>query len=340
MTDIIKNSKKIIGFVMYKIELYAQFDYLIKSLLKDNNFEVVIYAFSKEIKEKLNQENIKYIDNENDFMEKKIDYIFYQTPYEYLYPSFLSFTKISQRCKICYIGYGYNIIHGKLFDNCTLNTQFYDNCSIIFSENELNTNYFKEHFPDKNILTVGCPKTEFIKELQPKKSKVFTVLWLPRWHNNHVGICSFNEIKNFMVSLIKRYIKVIFRPHPLTNYDYSDLVNISKENNYFIIEKNQEYENSFSQSDILIADPTTLMAEYFATKKPIIYFKKRQDVFNEFGEDLEKGFYVATNTSDITKYIDNILLNNDYLKPKRLELYDKHYKPYLNVIENIKNNLN
>ena len=82
------------------------------------------------------------------------------------------------------------------------------------------------------------------------------------------------------------------------------------------------------------------MAEYFATKKPIIYFKKRQDVFNEFGEDLEKGFYVTTNTSDITKYIDNILLNNDYLKPKRLELYDKHYKPYLDVIENIKKNLN
>ena len=40
------------------------------------------------------------------------------------------------------------------------------------------------------------------------------------------------------------------------------------------IDKNIEYDDTFNEVDLFISDPSSMISEFFATKKPIIYTKK------------------------------------------------------------------
>jgi CDP-glycerol glycerophosphotransferase (TagB/SpsB family) len=72
-------------------------------------------------------------------------------------------------------------------------------------------------------------------------------------------------------------------------------------------------------SDILISDFSSMMVEYFATGKPIIY-THRTNLFNEYGIMLSEGLYWVQNIRELDETISMLLSGKDPLRKRREEL--------------------
>lgn len=149
---------------------------------------------------------------------------------------------------------------------------------------------------------------------------------------------------DFFLQLPKKYplVDFIFRPHPLLfvtlskdelwgrvkveNY-LSELlrnsnVTYSTEGNYFDI---------FINSDAIIHDCGSFLAEYFYTDNPQCYLLRSEEAINEeflsFGKEMLKHTYCVYNTTQVIKFIDNVVIaKNDYMKEQRLNFANKYIK--------------
>ena len=81
-----------------------------------------------------------------------------------------------------------------------------------------------------------------------------------------------------------------------------------------------EYFDIFKDSDALITDCGSFLAEYLPTKKPILRLVKLNNFrYNEIGEKLVKSYYKATNNNSINKFITDVVVNeDDVLRDNRL----------------------
>ena len=87
-----------------------------------------------------------------------------------------------------------------------------------------------------------------------------------------------------------------------------------------------EYFDIFKTSDVLITDCSSFLAEYFPTKKPIIFINRKDRApFDSFGNKIKKGFYEANNFNEVKLIIDNIYKNNDFLLKTRENILKKHF---------------
>ena len=122
----------------------------------------------------------------------------------------------------------------------------------------------------------------------------------------------------------------IFRPHPLSFENFLktgqlslselDLMgSVYQKSLNMVIDKGGGYEDTFVTSDILVSDMSTILFEYFATGKPIIY-THRVDHFNEFGKKLSEGFYWVKNSSELNNTLEMLISGHDPLKVKREEI--------------------
>ena len=92
----------------------------------------------------------------------------------------------------------------------------------------------------------------------------------------------------------------------------------------FMLDTNRDYYNSFNTADILITDPTSLIYEFFPTKKPIIYTYKK-DVFNNLGVELSKGLYWVHNQTELEDRLNVLISGKDSLLNKRKEILTHYF---------------
>jgi hypothetical protein len=272
------------------------------------------------------------------------DYVFFQTPYRN-FPDEWSIDYLSLISKICYVPYGGCIYAGDV-DEIVNPESFFSHASIVFKEDTYSKNKFEQRFGDKpwfndvSIFISGCPKLDFLVEdnsytgmfwRHGLQKGVKKILWTPRWHTSE-GNCHFFEYKQFFIDYCTCHQNVdfIFRPHPLSLQNFlktgelssSDLQAMEsayKISSNMAIEINCGYEDSFVTSDFLVSDMSTILFEYFATGKPIIY-THRVDHFNELGKKLSEGFYWVTNSTELHNMLDLLLSGDDPLKTKREEI--------------------
>ena len=81
----------------------------------------------------------------------------------------------------------------------------------------------------------------------------------------------------------------------------------------------KEYFDTIFNSDCLISDASSFIADYFMTGKPIIYCHKT-DMFNELSRKMSEGFYWAKNWEEVEKILNNLKTGKDELKEKRLQI--------------------
>lgn len=96
-------------------------------------------------------------------------------------------------------------------------------------------------------------------------------------------------------------------------------VQISTSGNYFDL---------FSESDGLIEDCGSFLAEYFYTGKPHCYLIKSQEdlrkIYTDFGIQCLDRCYKAFSQKDITDFIDNVILkHNDSMRDARMAFRDR-----------------
>lgn len=303
---------------------------------QENKIPIIINLLQNIITEKNITNDISSIIN------IPITHIFYKVCYNIFFPENLksyNIKKIFKNSKICFYNYGYSMVNHKFLDNVGYNSNFFDHCDIYFIENKLNKEHYKKNILNKNIkfFDVGCLKLDIIKEKKiKKKNDCFYIMWCPRWNITN-NLCSYNDYVDYFINFVNKNskIKLIFRPHPLTNYSISKIVNASKENNRIIIDNCDNYNKHFKYIDIFICDPSSMIAEAFYYLIPIIYTKKVNNVFTEFGNKIEESFYSVKNNNELDIEINNLLKNKDRKKHLRQKFINIFYNIYKNPINKV-----
>jgi hypothetical protein len=272
------------------------------------------------------------------------DYVFFQTPYD-VFPPEWSVEQVSMLARVCYIPYGTTLFRG-LVDDIAHPIQFFRSISLVFSESPLANDLFVARFKDqkwfdeKIVVLSGSPKLDYLTGKNSPDGKVWKrrlpkdikrIAWTPRWATWD-GTCHFFDYKDYFTKFCQNHLDVdfVFRPHPLCFQNFLKTGELTKaelermELAYsnslnMTLDRSAEYQNTFLTCDILVSDVSTMLLEYFATGKPVVY-THRLDVFNELGRKLSEGFYWVRNAVEMDQTLAMLLSGYDPLREKRNEL--------------------
>ncbi|WP_340153093.1 CDP-glycerol glycerophosphotransferase family protein [uncultured Marivirga sp.] len=138
-----------------------------------------------------------------------------------------------------------------------------------------------------------------------------------------------------------RHIQIAFKPHPILKNALYQRSDWGKERtdeyyNYWAINPNTQLEESdyvdlFIESNALIHDSASFMAEYMCTGHPVLFLKRSDDIrdrINSFGQKLYDLHYHSSSESEITEFIQDVILKgNDNRKSERDLFVEKTLKP-------------
>lgn len=322
--------------------------------------------------DKLNMQSIEGYDEINqdfkDLKEFKPDIVFYQQTW-YIPKSQLPL-EVSQYALACIITYGFFLICINGWRDLFAEHKM-GNFWKIFAESKYHKKFYEKagHFKFKDIITVtGYPKLDFYKEpidtryedlwkdkTIPKKPRI---IWAPHWSielNNALRMSNFMENYKFFLDFAKNHneYNFIYKPHPGLKYqcitehfmseqEYDDYLSFWDSLPNALVFDEGNYFDIFKTSDVLITDSSSFLAEYFYSKKPIIFLSKNsRSAFNSFGLELKKGFYELDSLNEMANLLKQLLIDKiDPLKPLREKIIKKNfYMPEPNIGQGIVNML-
>lgn len=189
-----------------------------------------------------------------------------------------------------------------------------------------------------NSIVFGYAKMDEMATIKKRERNRKKIIISPHHSITGIGLCSmFLDYAELFLELPKMYpdIDFVFRPHPLLtqalkHYDnarWSD----EKINNYFkqltknkncIYDQTGNYFDTFINSDGIINDCGSFLAEYLISGNPACYMLKDKNTaekhFNELGQKCLKHCYPAYSKDDILHFIDEVVINEkDPLKKNR-----------------------
>ncbi len=293
-------------------------------------------------------------ENDNWISLKKLgaDYVFYCRPYNHFMPKLYSARKVSKYARICVILYAYLLTEDIV--KVVMHKDFFPYVSIYFAESE----HTKEYFVKYNKLGCrlglqkgvfgGVPVLESLYQLEEQTSASwsyshndFRVVWSPRWTTDpKIGGSSFLPFhKDFLAFAEEnKDLDVLIRPHPLmfdnllntgkmTLEEIESFKQTCKETSNVRIDEEKDYISTLWQSDVLVSDISSIMTEYLAMGKPIIYVDWENDsVFTPAMQAMLDVCYVVHSFEEMSATVLNLKAGNDYLKDKRLEVAEKYFK--------------
>ncbi len=272
------------------------------------------------------------------FDSYRFDYIFYDEPYPVYHGDF-SITKIYKKARICYIPYGYSITDSEELTKIVMPETFFCYVSYFFKSTDVAEAFMKQlfkkvGFKNHTIVDLGYPRFDLydFKENVNKNGEV-SVLWIPRYTLPNINMAdpsaetSFFEFKDKIIDYAKtnRRVSWIIRPHPsaFSNFVKNGVLN-EKDVNFYLKTINEEknmridsikdYKFAFEESDILLADFSSLIIEYLLTGKPIIYCGN-PDAIQE--KQLIDAMYCVRNWDEIIDITEKLSNNDDPLLEKR-----------------------
>lgn len=274
--------------------------------------------------------------------ELEFDYVFFPRPYDIHLPEGLRSSDLVKFTRCCYISYGYSL--SDEFNDLNVNNSFFDNMYIIFGDSSyIQSLLYKKYKKscDKKIRYVeylGYPCLEKYLSLKPR-SKIKTITWTPRWsYDEKIGGSNFIEYKNEFISFCKtlpRDVSVIFRPHPLMFDELIKTEKITQEekDNYLkaldFLNVTVDYVSSIDfileKTDLLITDFSSIIMQFFLTKRPIIYCKKNIE-FNESGKKFEDFLYVSKSWSEVENRCEKLINDNDELLNDRIQFVANNFE--------------
>ena len=222
--------------------------------------------------------------------------------------------------------------------------------TAFFIETEKNLEFLKENqcIKGTNSFVVGYSKMDQLKTSNTKNSRK-KVLICPHHTVKPIGgllLSNFLNYKDFFLELPKKYpeIDFIFRPHPLlfpnllqygfwTNEQVNLYLDQLLENENVTYSTDGDYLELFAQSDGMIHDCGSFLAEYLYTEKPCCYMLKNpfqiKKMFLPIGEDCLNQHYKAYCADDITQFINEVILQEkDPIKENRVKFSQTVLKKY------------
>lgn len=276
----------------------------------------------------------------------KFDYVFFSRPYNAYMPKEYSSKNVCRYTKICSVLYAINMTEETR--DVVLNKDFYRNVYCYFAETMSAKNHNYKNF--KLAHKLGLQKTCFygmpaleqivnsIKEnsLSWKFSNnKFRVMWTPRWTTElHLGGSNFFTYYKWLITYAKERndIDFLIRPHPLMfdNFVNKGLMSAEEVENYkhqvselnnIEFDKEKEYINTFWESDVLVSDTSSMVAEYFVTGKPLVFCMSNMILEpEEHTKKILEGCYVVNNSTELKECLERLSRGEDILKGKRREI--------------------
>lgn len=316
-----------------------------KEYVNDGSFRYKAEDFSK-ISEMISQDFVESYDPESgkwlNLMQLQPDYVFYMRPYDYYRYEDYHIPVVSKYAKTCYIPYGMTIMGGEIEEFASPDI-FCKYLYYYFLDTPLRKPFVKNSYgresilSEERVLCLGYPRIDVMRqinetnEVRKKGNASFAILWLPRW-NTSENCCHFFDYKDKLArySIENERCNLILRPHPMcfqnflntgewTCDDLHELKCLYAQEPALELDISGDYTKSFIESDVLVADETSLIAEYYVSGKPIILCKKETH-FSKLMTALSEGIYIANNWEDLEATLSLLRSGVDPLKEKREEI--------------------
>lgn len=274
------------------------------------------------------------------------DYVFFQTPYR-LYADAWNVERVAVHARVCYVPYGCTLFSGAV-DSVSHPEHFFRHVWLTFTENPHGQRLFEDKFRAASwyraasFVLTGYPKLDHMLRSGPALGGVWKrpegegalrILFTPRWRTEE-GTCHFFDYKDVLFEFCRDRTdrELAFRPHPLclqnfvktgemTSSEVDALRSSYAEAPNMVLDESGDYRSTFLSSSVLVSDVSSMLFEYFATGKPIVY-THRVDVFNELGRTLAEGFYWVRDADELRNVLDRLQRGDDPLASKRRELID------------------
>lgn len=282
----------------------------------------------------------------NDF-SRKTDLVCFPTPYEGM--SLKNFEMeyfLKKDILTFYVNYAYSVL--KFVREVTM----IDSYSLywkVFVENKHNIKELNkyEKIKGKNAIVSGYCKMDDLYNQKIRKRKRKVIIIAPHHTVSDwklLKISNFLKYAEFFLKLPKLYpqIDFIFRPHPLliVQLKKPEVWGIKKTNKYFekmesypnvLYSRGGEYFDMFVNSDGIIHDCGSFLAEYLFTEKPACYMlenkKSIKKWFLPIGQKCLDFCYKTYSEKDIINFIENVILKNkDVLREKRISFVNSNLK--------------
>ncbi len=285
----------------------------------------------------------------------KPDIVFYQQPWQ--------ISKVQQPKKVakyaltCYVPY-FVPNYGILQMDCQ---NFHKNLFRYYVLNDDWKNIYFDYMGDygKNLVAVGHTMLDYFYLKSNFKQDKNYVIYAPHWtipHEKNINdqnYSTFLENGAEILEYAKQHPEInwAFKPHPTlkialknVGWNASEIDNYYKEWESFAkCCYDSDYMELFMQSKALITDCGSFLIEYFCTGKPILHLisKFSKACIPEPTKKILNTFYKIKNNSDLYKYFNDIIINNNDYKKEQRELELKNSKLLNNyAAQNIVDDIN
>ena len=288
------------------------------------------------------------------------DVIFYTNPYRGLIDDRYYIYNFSDTLT-CYAPYGYAMSNN---EDMLFNLPFHNLLWKAFYETDIHKELAQQYAINAgiNVVTSGYllfDEFDFYKQQYSykKQDKRKIIIWAPHHtieeNSKVLGYSCFFNYYDVFLKLRDEYKDIIywiFKPHPILReklYKHplwgktktEQYYNNWNDSDYSEINEG-DYTDIFLKSDAMILDSISFVAEYFYTKKPLLFTTKDETIlnkFNRFGKEVFKHIYKSRKVEEIKEFIDNVVLRGqDPLYENRNQFYENVlYKK--NVSKNILN---
>lgn len=303
---------------------------------KSSDFSEVAARMGLSFIESYDPDTEKWLDLE----QLQPDYVFYMRPYDYYRHESFHISTVSRYAKTCYIPYGMQVFGGEV-EITASNKEFCQYLYYYFLDTPCRKEHLRDflgnppNLDDQHLLCLGYPRIDLLRNVSEQKElqsgRNFTMLWLPRW-NTSENCCTFFEYKDVLANyaLNNPDTMLILRPHPLCFNNFLQTGEMTKDEleslramyeceRSLYLDEQGDYARSFEKADVLVADETSLIAEFYTTGKPIVLCKK-QTHFAHLMKILLPGIYVVENQLELEDILNSLRRGIDPLKQTRLKL--------------------
>lgn len=285
-----------------------------------------------------------------DLKPKEYDYVFLQRPYDSYLPKGFKSSDLSRFTKVCYIPYGFS--GADMFNGGNTNKGFFRNVYFSFLETDYMVGMLKKKFKlplerkAHKIVNLGYPALIPYFSI-PERKEVKELMWTPRWtFTPSMGMSNFLKYKDDLIELAEEHKEqhFTFRPHPLmieelrakglmTDREILDYLDRCKEAG-ISYDKGRPIFETFSDTDILITDYSSIIIQFYITGRPIILCDSGIE-FNELYKKLAEGIYLAKNAEDLNSYVSLLTSGEDPLYGIRQKVIREELELHKNSTEAI-----
>jgi hypothetical protein len=303
---------------------------------------------------------VGYDEVTGDFIDfsDRIDMAYFASPYDEMTHEYFTVQYLMKKCILpIHTNYGYLMSR---YSRKISRLPSYNYFWKVFTESEKNMSELKRFQPLKgrNAVVSGYCKMDGLaaQKVIPRTRKRIIIAPHHAIPNSYIiEYSNFLEYADLFLELPQKYpdIDFVFRPHPLlfitlrkVQYWGNEKVDKYLEdllrNENIMYSTEGEYLDIFANSDGMIHDCGSFLAEYLFTGKPACYMLKNRKVIkkNLAGSGLPclKNHYKAYNEGDILSYINNVIIQgNDSMERHRIDFVEKKLKVnYPNVANFIK----